>query len=300
MKFFIMLLILISNSIYAQINVVVPFSVGGPADRIARIYTEILNENDSLTKYFVENIVGAGGTIASKRVIENKQSMLYVSSPAIFVGNSLPDQYLPKGFKFDILKDIEFVSTLGWFPIVLMSNQSSLSSLSPKHFFGHAGIGSSSHLMLSLLNQNYKFTFQSVAYKGSSDSIIALIRNEIQYDFHFIKEAMVYDGQKNIKALAIASTKRNNKLPNVPTFLELGIQNFENARGVHNLFANKSTPQSTIRKIQSIINNSKLSNQQLINFADNEGLVIEKISNEKEVFMKDAEFWKKLTIQAIK
>lgn len=286
-----------TTTAFSQVSVVVPFSAGGPTDRIARAYTEALNEEDPTTRYFVENVVGAGGAVASKKVVESKQPTLYVASAAIFISSAIPDQ---SGVYFDVLKEVEMVSSLGWIPIVLMSNQLNVNQINPSIFFGHAGVGSTAQLMTASLNQNFKFPFQTIAYKGSSDSILALLRNEIQYSFYFIKEAMVYDGQRGLKVIGIAGTQRNSKLPHVPTFQELGIKNFELAKGVHYLYANKATPSATLIRIHLAITKVKRSSARIAAFADNEGLVIEKTSNEKDVFNKDAEFWKRLTIQATK
>src|SRR5262245_52820850 len=152
-------LALASGAVWAQayptkpVTLVVPFSAGGPTDTVARTVGGAM-QNHLKQTIVVENVVGAGGTIAPARVAKatpDGYTLLLAhigmaTSPALY-------RHLP----FDPLKDFEYIGEVTDVPMTLVGK----AALPPNNFkellaylkangnkvnYGNAGLGSASHL----------------------------------------------------------------------------------------------------------------------------------------------------------
>lgn len=273
-------------------NVIVPFSAGGPTDRIARVLVESLNQQQN-EKYLVENLPGGGGQIAFHKAVESTSPYLIFSTSTVIINSQLPQKFLPAPNKYTI-EDFVPVNILGEVPLVLVTNLKGLEDINNSAFFAHGGLGSTAHISAAFFNTNYNFSFNFIPYKGSSDSLPAMIRNEVNYEFHFLADARKYHGYKNIKAIAITGTKRDKNMMDVPTFAELGMKSMNNVTAGFYLVSNKRFSQEAVQKLNNRITALKKENIWFINALEQEGIVINHDVTPNRTFDSHARNWKQI------
>ena len=116
-----------------------------------------------------------------------------------------------------------------------------------KYNFASAGVGSATHLAVELMmaqgwGQGTKLTH--IPYQGSSNSLAAVAGGHVNIAFDDAAAIpLIKSGQ--LRALAITGSKRAEALPNVPTFAEAGLANFD-VFSVFGLLAPTGTPERSV------------------------------------------------------
>ncbi len=237
------------------VKIIVPYSAGGTADFSTRQIAQKLTEQMKQS-FYVENKVGASGTIATN-----------------FVAKSAPDGYtllandttyaiLPSLFKtlpWDHPGDLEPIAIITQTPVVLVvpegSPFKSLSSLvayakvNPgKLNYGSGGPGSSTHLSAELFKYAAQIDVAHVPYKGAGEAMLAVLSGQVDFIITAAPTAIPQIEGGKIRALATTGTKRLITIPTVPTFKEAGLANY----AVSNWFglaAPKGTPPAIINTL---------------------------------------------------
>jgi tripartite-type tricarboxylate transporter receptor subunit TctC len=146
--------------------------------------------------------------------------------------------HLIKGVQYDALKDFDLITVAVQAPNVLVvpasSPDKSVSDLlahlknSPgKVSFASSGNGSSDHLSAELLWQQSGTDGLHVPYKGGGPAINDLLGGQVDAAFVNINSIIQHIKAGKVRALAVASEKRNPLLPDVPTLAEQGVKGAE-------------------------------------------------------------------------
>ncbi len=217
-----------------QMRIVVPFSAGGVGDSVARLVADDLSTRMN-QRVLVENRPGAGGSIGTEFVARAPAdgATLLLASPGFTVNPSLQT-----GLKWDPIKDFTPIAMLATIPNVIVVNPSqpyrSLADLisaarkpGANMTFGSAGIGSSPHLAGELLNARANLNLVHVPYKGQSDAIADLVTGRLTLMAITTALATPLIEAGKLRALAVTSAKRIRALPQVPTVMESGINDYE-------------------------------------------------------------------------
>ena len=209
------------------ITIVVPFAVGGSADSLARNVqqTLITNLNRSVV---VENRPGASGEIGANYVAKRKQeTVLLIASVSLATSN------VNRNNLYDLDRDLQPVFYLGHMPLVLVThNQSPYYTLQDLQYsrkiisYGSSGNGTSSHLTGTELARVLKQDMIHVPYKGVGQAVPDLISGNIDISFMFSSMVIPYVQSGQMRPLAVVSDRRLPQLLQVPTFKELGYENF--------------------------------------------------------------------------
>jgi tripartite-type tricarboxylate transporter receptor subunit TctC len=236
-----LLLLLQSPSMQAQtypnkpIRLIVGFAPGGGTDIVARALGpkvgELLGQ-----PIIVENRAGAAGTIAADYVSKSPADG-YILLMGHSNSNAIAPYVLPK-IPYNAATDFSAITYLGYVPNVLAINPStpantvndlvSLAKSKPGQFtYGSSGIGSTQHLAGALFGKIENIEINHVPYKGSGQAIIDLLAGQITMNFDTLPPLLEQIKVGKLKALAVSTPKRLPQLPNVPTFVEVGIQGFD-------------------------------------------------------------------------
>lgn len=209
------------------ITIVVPFAVGGSADSLARNVqqTLITNLNRSIV---VENRPGASGEIGANYVAKRKQeTVLLIASVSLATSN------MNRNNLYDLDRDLQPVFYFGHMPLILVThNQSPVYTLQDLQHskkivsYGSSGNGTSSHLTGTELARVLKQDLIHVPYKGVGQAVPDLISGNIDISFMFSSMVIPYAQSGQMRPLAVVSDRRLPQLPQVPTFKELGYENF--------------------------------------------------------------------------
>lgn len=238
------------------VTVVVAFAPGGPNDVMARILCAKLSSQLG-QQFLVENRPGAGGTIGTAVVAKapaDGHTLLFNSAPFV----TAPALYGSK-LSFDTLKDFTGITKVAESPVVAMvpaaSTYKTLKSLlaaakaQPDRLnFGSGGAASTSHLASAMLEVQAGVKLQHVPYKGGGQAITALMGGEIDLLVDSIAAGGPFLQGGRVKALAVTGAKRLARLPEVPTFAEAGVPDYQLVHWV-GLSAPAKTPAPVLDKL---------------------------------------------------
>ena len=219
------------------ITIVNGFIAGAGNDIVMRLYQEAL-EKDLGQSLVFDYKPGAGGNVASE-----------------FVAKAAPDGYtlligtagthginaaLYKSLPFDVEADFTPVATLCDVPNVLSVNPDVLDVKSVKEFiekvkaapgkfnYSSTGNGASTHLGFAQFNTAAGLQMEHVPYKGSPQSIQAMVTGEVCCSFAQPQTVLGQWKAGKVRVLAVSTKTRLGIFPDVPTVEEVGLPGFEN------------------------------------------------------------------------
>jgi tripartite-type tricarboxylate transporter receptor subunit TctC len=238
------------------ITMIVPFAPGGGTDVPARIVGEHMSRTLG-QQLVVQNVVGAGGTVGSTRVmradpdgytIEMGQMGTHAAAVALYPNLAYKPEvdFEPIGLVCSYASVI--VARKDFPPKNLEEFVSYVKANSDKLNMSHAGVGSTFFTTCLLLNSILGAKPALVPFNGGAPAMNALMGGQVDYMCADVLTAAPQLQAGTIKAYGIAAAERSPELPSVPTTLEAGLPEFQ-ASGWNALFAPKSTPQPILDKL---------------------------------------------------
>ena len=260
-RVFAFLLLLACSGAFAQgypnkpVRIIVPFPAGGTTDIVARIVAQKLTEAWGQS-VIVENRSGAGGNIGGEAAANSPPDgyTLFMTSGSIVTAN----QYIYKKMSFDPAKDLVPITNVASGPQVIVVNPNfpaktlkefiDLARAKPGTLnYGHAGIGTQTHLAAENFLDAANLNVAAIPYKGEGPAMSDLIANQINMVTANIAGAIGAVNHGNLRALAVTGKERSPQLPNIPTVAET-LPGFENI-GWFGLMAPAGTPKEVIDKV---------------------------------------------------
>jgi tripartite-type tricarboxylate transporter receptor subunit TctC len=243
----------------SYVRLVVAFPAGGPSDLMARVISEQLGK-ELKQNVVVENRPGGNGAVAAQYVLHEPadgKTLWITTAGAITINPSL----YPK-LAYNV-KDFAPVSLVVNTPEMLVVNPKNPAK-DAKEFianarkggqvnFASSGIGSMPHMAIALLTEKTKVQFLHVPEKGAAPAISDLMGGHVDAFVGDVPgiQALVKSG--GLKGLAIASPKRSQLFPNIPTFEEEGIPGMELLNNWSGIYVSAKTPAATIDQINQAI-----------------------------------------------
>ena len=258
----IVFLSLVSTLSYAQdkypskpIKIVVPVAPGGGTDAVTRLIAQKLSQALN-NPVIVENRPGGAGNVGVD-VVAKADPDGYILVVPITSFSVNPSLY--KSLPFDTQKDLTPIVLLASAPLVLVTTNSlavrnareliTLAKSKPGELnYGNSGQGTTAHLAAELFKYSAGVNIVNVPYKGGGPAMIDLVAGNIQVYFSTIPAAMAQTTAHRVNALAVTSTQRVAKLPDIPTLSESGLPGFE-VVGWFGMFAPARTPQKIIDQL---------------------------------------------------
>ncbi len=215
------------------VRIIAPQAPGGGVDIVGRIIADQLRMAMGQS-FLMDNQAGAGGAIAAKmtaRAVPDGYTLMigYVAThgtnPAV------------KRNIYNPVKDFTAIGMIGGTPNVLVVPRSlpvntlqefvTYAKANPKKVdYGTSGVGTLNHLLMEEFKQVSGVPSMAVPYRSIGQAFTDSIGGQIQVIFPGLSAAMPHIRNGSFKALAITGEKRNELLPNVPTFNESGYQGF--------------------------------------------------------------------------
>jgi tripartite-type tricarboxylate transporter receptor subunit TctC len=252
-----------------QVTFLNPFPAGGGTDAFARPLAAQLTEQ--LGKQFIiDNRGGAGGTVGA--------SVAAKAAPdgyTWFIGAThhtiAPSMY--KNLDYDIEKSFIPVAMIANVPQVLVVNPQRVSARNAKDFialmkknpgkynYASAGSGTVHHLAGELFKIQTGTFITHIPYRGAGPAMNDLLAGQIDLEFDGLATSAPQINAGKLVAIAVASNKRSPAIPNVPTFKEAGLPDYEVSTW-YSVFAPAGTPKPIVDKmiaeVQKALNNPKL------------------------------------------
>jgi tripartite-type tricarboxylate transporter receptor subunit TctC len=242
------------------IRLVAPFPAGGLADVIARAV------GDEIAKtlgqpVIVENRAGAGGNVGAEFVARSAPDgyTLMMASAGILTAN----QFLYSKMPFDAETAFAPVSVIADMPMLMVVNPGlaartvkdvvALAKAQPSKLnFGSPGTGTTGHLGLAMFMHVAGVRVTHVPYRGAAPAIQDLIAGQIDGVVDNPPTVIAHIQAGALRPLAVAAQSRMTILPDLPTFAEAGVPNYE-ASSWFGIVAPAGTPNEIVARLHGDI-----------------------------------------------
>lgn len=244
------------------ITIVVPFTAGGPTDRVARDLAEALRKPLGGATIVIDNTAGAGSSIGAAKVARAAPDGYTLLLNHIGMA-TIPSLY--RKLPFNVENDFEFLGIINDVPMTLIGKPSLpannykeltawINSNKGNINLANAGVGSASHLCGLMFQSALKTEMTPVPYKGAAPAIADLMGNQVDLLCDQTTNTTGQIEAKKVKAFAVTTPKRLSTpaLKDLPTLQELGLANFQ-VTIWHGLYAPKGTPEAVVKTINDAL-----------------------------------------------
>ncbi|MDA7416390.1 tripartite tricarboxylate transporter substrate binding protein [Xenophilus arseniciresistens] len=243
------------------VRVVVAWPGGGLVDIPARLAAEHLQKTMG-QPFVIDNKAGAGGNLGADLVAKAPPDghTLLVTTSAIAINHAV-GMRMP----FDLFKDFEPVASLARAPLILVTHTDSgiqsveglirtarVRQRQGQLSYASAGNGSPGHLAGEWFKAAAKVEAVHVPYKGAPPAMVDQVAGRVDYHFANAAVALPQIQAGKLRALAVATGKRLALLPEVPTMIESGLQNFDADQWI-GMLAPRATPRAVVEALAAEI-----------------------------------------------
>jgi tripartite-type tricarboxylate transporter receptor subunit TctC len=237
------------------VTMIVPFAAGGPTDTIARVIADRMGRSLGQA-VVIENVTGAGGTIAAGRVaraaadgytLDLATWSTHVVTPVIY---KVP---------YDVFRDFDPVIWLTQTPLLLVS-KTDIPANNLKELIAWLKADANAVLLGSaggtdqvagyLLQQQTGAQIQVVPYRGLAPAMQDLLAGRLDLLFDQPSDAVPQIRSGDIKGYAVTANKRAAIAPDVPTVDEAGLPGLHLIPW-HSLWVPKGTPKDIIARLNA-------------------------------------------------
>jgi tripartite-type tricarboxylate transporter receptor subunit TctC len=235
-----------------MVRMVVPFSAGSMTDLLARVVAEKLQQRWN-KEVVVENRPGLAGTASVAKSPADGYTLMLSSNGHTVIG------HLNKNLAFDPVRDFVGVTQVAVTPLILAVPPDSspktvkelveLARSKPGELnYSSAGLGSTTGIAGALFKYTTKTDIVHVPFKGLPETHTAIIRGDVALGFSFFAAAgdLIQGGR--LRALAVTGPERLSVLPDVPTFKEAGLPEFQ-YDSWFGILAPAGTPKAIVDKV---------------------------------------------------
>jgi len=237
------------------ITMVVPFAAGGPTDTVARLITVPMSKTLK-QQVIVENVGGAGGTIAANRVAKAAPDGYTILIHHIGMATA-PALY--RKLPYNPMTDFEPIGLINEVPMTLVAKKdfpakdlkeliAYVKANKDKVNYANAGLGAASHLCGMLFMSAIQTDVTTVPYSGTAPAMNDLLGGQVDFMCDQTTNTTSQIKAGKIKVYGVTTKKRVPSLPNVPTMDEAGLKGFEVSIW-HALYGPKGTPKPVIDKL---------------------------------------------------
>jgi tripartite-type tricarboxylate transporter receptor subunit TctC len=207
----------------------------------------------------VENRPAAGGVLGMELAARALPDGHTLASTGL--GQMVVQKFARTRLPYDVDRDFAPISLFARVPMALFVHESvpvaSLGELlayarsNPgKLNYGSSGPGTVFHLTAELLKQHTGTDLLHIPYKGTGPMVQDLIAGRVQVAFYSPNsQLMGFVKAGKLRALALATSERMSSIPEVPTFEQAGVPNFDVA-GWLAAIAPAATPRAIVERLQ--------------------------------------------------
>lgn len=241
---------------------IVPFAAGGPTDTIARIMAQRMTKALGQT-VVVENVTGAGGTIAGAKVVHARPDGYTITIG--HVGTHVIAGAIQK-LSYDVFNDFEPIAMIATNPqIVVSTNGVPAKTLEELVAWakakkdpvtcGTGGPGTPAHVSCAYFQQRTGAQVQIIHYRGAAPAMQDLLAGHIEITFDQAANSLPQVRAGRIRAYAVTAPRRLAAAPQIPTVDEAGLPDFYMAVW-HGMWAPKATPRPVIDRLNAAVRES--------------------------------------------
>lgn len=217
-----------------NVEIIVAYGPGGSTDIVARLVSQKLQERLGQT-FVVLNRPGAGGTIGLQAAMRAAPDGYTLYNG--YTAETVVVPQISKNHTYSVVDEFEPIAVTGVVPVVLMVSKNVKANnlkdfldemrASPGKYSYGGGGGSPPHVMGAWMNKLKGLTVTHIPYRGGAQGINDVIGGHIDMFYGGVAAGKAAIDSGGVKALAVTGDKRSSAIPNVPTFKEAGVPEFE-------------------------------------------------------------------------
>jgi tripartite-type tricarboxylate transporter receptor subunit TctC len=238
------------------VRIVVTLAAGSAGDILSRVLADPLSRSTG-QNFIVDNRPGAGGNVAGEIVAKSPPDGYNLFLTTISTHGINPSLY--SKMPFDPIRDFAPIVLCASSPNVLVVHPSmpvanvkqliALAKTKPGELtFSSGGSGTSQHMSGELFSLMAGVKMTHVPYKGTPQSVTAVMSGEIAMSFASVPVAASSAKAGKLKALGVTSAKRVAAWPDMVTIAESGLPGFDVAAWF-GYAAPAGTPDPIIRRL---------------------------------------------------
>jgi tripartite-type tricarboxylate transporter receptor subunit TctC len=242
------------------IRFIVPFAAGGNSDVTARLFGARMAARLG-QPVVVENRSGATGAIGTEAVIRARPDgyTLLIGSPGSIVNGPL----LMANPRYNTMTDLVPVALLGQVPMMIIvrpqipvRNLAELVAYSRARpegvSIGTSGVGGANHLPLELFKAATGANILHVPFRGGGSTLSDFLAGNVDGLLIELPTVLEIHREGRGRILGVSAARRSPQVPEIPTFIEQGIEGFL-ASSFVGLFAPASTPAPVLETLQAAL-----------------------------------------------
>jgi tripartite-type tricarboxylate transporter receptor subunit TctC len=240
------------------VRIINPFPAGGPADTLVRPIAQRMSEGLKV-QCLVDNRPGVNGILGTEIVVKSPADgyTLVVGSTSSLPMNAAINPKMP----FDPVKDLAPVSAFSYTPQVLVVHPSvparsvrELIALGRARqgqlIYASPSVGSSPHFAAEMFSSVTGVRMLHVPYRGGALVMPDLFSGRVMLYFDSLQNATPHVQAGRVRALGVASLKRVQSAPAIPTIAESGLPGFE-VGVLFGLLAPAATPREIVQRLHA-------------------------------------------------
>jgi tripartite-type tricarboxylate transporter receptor subunit TctC len=239
-----------------NVEIIVPYGPGGSTDIIGRIVAQKLQERFGQTVVVLNRPGGSGtlGFLTAMRAAPDGYTLLNS-----YTAESVVVPQMSKTHKYSAADDFEPIAITGLVPVVLMVSKNVKASTlrdfiaevqaNPGKFTFGGGYGSPPHVMGAWMNKLRNLNVQHVPYRGGAQGINDVVGGHIDMFYGGVAAGKAAIDSGGVRPIAVTGDTRSSVLPNIPTFKEAGVPEFDLASW-NVMLAPKGTPADIVAIIR--------------------------------------------------
>jgi tripartite-type tricarboxylate transporter receptor subunit TctC len=246
---------------HKPIRLIVPFVPGGVSDGSARLVAEHLSRRLG-QQVVVDNKPGASGNIGTALAAQAEPDGYTVL--LAFDGTMVINPHVFAKVPFNTLTDFAPIGKIGDAVLILVSNTSfpaktlqeviaTSKTTAGGLSYGTSGTGGTPHIAGELLKMRTGANLTHVPYKGGGQAMTDVLGGQIPLVYTAVAGAVGHVKAGKLHPVAVSSRQRAPSLPDVPTFIESGVADFEASSWV-GLLAPAKTPKPILDKLNAALN----------------------------------------------
>lgn len=243
------------------IRLVVPFTPGGVTDTSGRLVADQLSKRLG-QQVNVDNRPGASGNIGTQAVAAAEPDGYTLV--LAFDGTMVINPHVFAKVPFDTLRDFAPVGKIGDAVLILVAHPGvpakslkEVIALSKTQAgglaYGTSGNGGTPHIAGELLKARTGANLLHIPYKGGGQAMTDVLGGNIPLVYTAVAGAYQHVKSGKLAAVAVSSRERVKSLPDVPTFIENGVADFE-ANSWVGILAPAKTPKAVLDRLNTELN----------------------------------------------
>lgn len=219
------------------VRLIVPFAPGGSTDIVGRLMAQKLTAQLG-QPVVVENRAGAGGTIGAEAIARSAPDGYTIGVGTVSTCGTAPNTY--KNIKYDPRKDYVPIVNIAAVPGIIAVHPSfpaknyaefiKVLKANPGKFnYASSGTGGVGHMGMELFKLRTGTFMTHIGYRGAGPALTDVLAGNVPVIWDNLSSTLPHVRSGKLVAIGLANDKRIPQLPDLPTFAELGVKDYDAA-----------------------------------------------------------------------